>query len=167
MTHNNGITPKFTPEITPTVEELQAQERHLVFREFTEDDAWRLGSLLVELARERQAPVAVDIHRAGQQLFHAALPGATPDNDAWIARKRRVVERYHSSSYLVGTRSRAKGTTFEDSSRLDPDTYAAHGGSFPIRVEGVGVIGAVTVSGLPQLEDHRFVVEALEEFLGR
>ncbi|MFJ4617869.1 heme-degrading domain-containing protein [Streptomyces sp. NPDC088812] len=165
MTHEN--TPRFTPEITPTLEELQAQERRLVLKQFTHDDAWALGTLLVELARERQAPVAIDIHRAGQQLFHAALPGSAPDNDAWIARKRRVVERYGVSSYLVGSRFRAKGTTFEESSRLDPDTYAAHGGSFPINVEGVGVIGAVTVSGLPQLEDHRFVVEALEDFLSK
>lgn len=166
MTHNQGITPKFHPEITPSVEELEAQERRLVFRQFTHDDAWALGSLLVDLARERQAPVAIDIHRAGQQLFHAALPGSAPDNDAWIARKRRVVERFGSASYLVGARCRAKGTTFEESARLDPDVYAAHGGSFPITVEGVGVIGAVTVSGLPQLQDHRFVVEALEQFLG-
>ncbi|HEY8983432.1 MAG TPA: heme-degrading domain-containing protein [Streptomyces sp.] len=156
-----------TPEITPSLEELEAQERRLVFRQFTHEDAWALGSLLVELARERQAPVAIDIHRAGQQLFHAALPGSAPDNDAWIARKRRVVERYRSASYLVGMRFRAKGSSFEESSRLDPDEYAAHGGSFPITVEGVGVIGAVTVSGLPQLEDHRFVVEALEEFLNK
>lgn len=153
------------PEITPSIAELETQERRLVFRQFTNDDAWALGSLLFELARERQAPVAIDIHRAGQQLFHAALPGSAPDNDAWIARKRRVVERYGCASYLVGARFRARGTTFEESSRLDPDLYAAHGGSFPVTVEGVGVIGAVTVSGLPQLEDHRFVVEALESFL--
>lgn len=164
--HKPAITRRIAPEITPTVEELEAQERHLVFRRFTHDDAWALGSLLVELARERQAPVAIDIRRAGQQLFHAALPGSAPDNDAWIDRKRRVVERYGASSYLVGTRFRDKGTTFEDSARLDPDEYAAHGGSFPITVDGVGVIGTVTVSGLPQLQDHRFVVEALEQFLG-
>ncbi|MFC9852449.1 heme-degrading domain-containing protein [Streptomyces prasinus] len=157
--------PASAPASTPTVEELEAQERRLVFPRFTHEDAWALGSLLVEMARERQAPVAVDIHRSGQQLFHAALPGSAPDNDAWIARKRRVVERYGSASYLVGARHRAKGTTFEESSRLDPDTYAAHGGSFPITVEGAGVIGAVTVSGLPQLEDHRMVVEALTRFL--
>ncbi|MFI9603663.1 heme-degrading domain-containing protein [Streptomyces sp. NPDC052043] len=155
------------PEATPSIEDLEAQERRLVLPRFTHDDAWALGSLLVELARERQAPVAVDIHRAGQQLFHAALPGSTPDNDAWIARKRRVVERYGCASYLVGARFRAKGTTFEVSSRLDPDRYAAHGGSFPLHVEGAGVIGAVTVSGLPQLEDHRMVVEALERFLAQ
>ncbi|MGA5286640.1 heme-degrading domain-containing protein [Streptomyces pseudogriseolus] len=160
-------TPKQSPEPAPTVEELEAQERRLVFPRFTYDDAWELGSLLVELARERQAPVAIDIHRAGQQLFHAALPGSSPDNDAWIARKRRVVERYGAASYLVGARFRAKGTTFEESSRLDPDVYAAHGGSFPVTVEGVGVVGAVTVSGLPQLQDHQLVVEALEHFLSR
>ncbi|MER5520390.1 heme-degrading domain-containing protein [Streptomyces sp. NPDC002763] len=163
--HHPQITPRSTPELTPSVEELEKQERLLVFRQFTNDDAWALGSLLVEMARERQAPVAIDIHRGGQQLFHAALPGSTPDNDAWITRKRRVVERYGSASYLVGARFRAKGTTFEESSRLDPDAYAAHGGSFPVTVENVGVIGSVTVSGLPQLQDHRFVVEALERFL--
>ncbi|CQR63867.1 heme-degrading domain-containing protein [Streptomyces leeuwenhoekii] len=161
------MTPETAPEPAPGVEELEAQQRRLVFRRFTYDDAWELGSLLVRLARERQAPIAIDIHRAGQQLFHAALPGSTPDNDAWIARKRRVVERYGSASYLVGARFRAKGTTFEESSRLDPDVYAAHGGSFPITVEGVGVVGAVTVSGLPQVQDHRLVVEALERFLER
>ncbi|WP_234046340.1 heme-degrading domain-containing protein [Streptomyces adelaidensis] len=151
----------------PTIEELEAQERRLVFPRFTYEDAWALGSLLVELARERHAPVAIDIRRGPQQLFHAALPGSTPDNDAWIDRKRRVVERYAGSSYLVGARFRAKGTTFEDSSRLDPDLYAAHGGSFPLTVEGAGVIGTVTVSGLPQLEDHAMVVEALERFRGK
>ncbi|MFF8640262.1 heme-degrading domain-containing protein [Streptomyces sp. NPDC015345] len=149
----------------PSIDELQAQERRLVLTRFTYDDAWRLGSLLVELARERRAPVAIDITRGGQQLFHAALPGSTPDNDAWIHRKRRVVERYGCSSYLVGARFRAKGTTFEDSSRLDLDTYAAHGGAFPIAVEGAGVIGTVVVSGLPQVEDHALVVEALERFI--
>ncbi|MEV0935053.1 heme-degrading domain-containing protein [Streptomyces phaeochromogenes] len=148
----------------PTVAELEEQERRLTLPHFTYDDAWALGTLLVELARERSAPVAIDIRRAGQQLFHAALPGSTPDNDAWIDRKRRVVERYAASSLLVGTRFRAKNTTFEDSSRLDPDVYAAHGGAFPITVEGAGVIGTVVVSGLPQLEDHAMVVEALEHF---
>jgi uncharacterized protein (UPF0303 family) len=161
------MTTETAPEPAPGVEELEAQQRRLVFRRFAHDDAWELGSLLVRLARERQAPIAIDIHRAGQQLFHAALPGSTPDNDAWIARKRRVVERYGSASYLVGARFRAKGTTFEESSRLDPDVYAAHGGSFPITVEGVGVVGAVTVSGLPQVQDHLLVVEALERFLQR
>ncbi|MHA5053389.1 heme-degrading domain-containing protein [Streptomyces sp. SD15] len=147
------------------IAELEEQERRLVLAHFTHDDAWTLGTLLVELARAQDAPVAIDIRRGGQQLFHAALPGSTPDNDAWIDRKRRVVERYGCSSLLVGSRFRAKGTTFEESARLDPDVYAAHGGAFPLAVEGAGVIGTVVVSGLPQVEDHAMVVAALDQFL--
>lgn len=160
MTADNG-------RVLPTVAELEAQEDRLVLPHFTYDDAWALGSLLVELSREREAPVAIDIRRGGQQLFHCALPGSSADNDAWIDRKRRVVERYGASSFLVGTRFRAKGGTFEESSRLDPDRYAAHGGSFPITLEGAGVVGSVTVSGLPQEEDHALVVEALERMMSR
>ncbi|MGW0545938.1 heme-degrading domain-containing protein [Streptomyces altiplanensis] len=159
-------SPTAAERATELIAELTAQERRLVLPRFTHEDAWALGGLLVELARERDAPVAIDIRRGAQQLFHCALPGSSADNDAWIDRKRRVVERYAESSYLVGTRFRAKGTTFEDSSRLDPDVYAAHGGAFPVAVEGAGVIGTVTVSGLPQAEDHAMVVEALTRFKG-
>ncbi|MEV0091785.1 heme-degrading domain-containing protein [Streptomyces sp. NPDC050738] len=149
----------------PTVAELEAQERDLTLPRFTYEDAWALGTLLTDLARERNAPVAIDIHRGPQQLFHAALPGSSADNDAWIGRKRAVVARYGESSLLVGTRFRDKGKNFDTDSRLDPNSFAAHGGSFPVAVEGAGVIGTVTVSGLPQLEDHAMVVEALKRFL--
>lgn len=149
----------------PSIETLQEQEVRLVLGSFTNDDAWELGNIVRDLARERGAPVAIDITRGGQQLFHAALAGSAPDNDGWIDRKRRVVERYHASSYLVGSRFRAKGTTFEESARLDTITHAAHGGAFPISVRGVGFVGVIVVSGLPQVHDHELVVEALERFI--
>lgn len=148
-----------------SVDELAAQEERLVLDTFGNDEAWELGSLLVALARERGAAVTVGIRRGTQRLFHCALPGTSADNDAWIARKSAVVERYGESSYLVGARFRAKGRTFEDSSRLDPDRYAAHGGAFPVRLRGTGVVGVVAVSGLPQADDHALVVEGLERFL--
>jgi uncharacterized protein (UPF0303 family) len=44
--------------------------------------------------------------------------------------------------------------------------YAGHGGCFPIRVTGTGVVAAVTVSGLPQRADHELAVEALCAELG-
>lgn len=43
---------------------------------------------------------------------------------------------------------------------------AAHGGGFPLTLEGLGCIGAITVSGLPQVEDHDLIVDALEGLLG-
>ncbi|MDR7275365.1 heme-degrading domain-containing protein [Catenuloplanes atrovinosus] len=144
---------------------IEEQEERLRFDRFDDDDAWRLGVLLVETARERGLPVTVDIRRGGQQLFHAALAGTAPDNDRWIDRKVRVVERFHASSYLVGRRLAAKDRALDASQGVDPAEYAAHGGAFPIRVRGVGVVGVVTVSGLPQADDHALVVEVLESYL--
>ncbi|GLW30403.1 heme-degrading domain-containing protein [Actinoplanes regularis] len=147
------------------IAEIEEQERRLVFTHFDEADAWALGCLLVNLATERRLPVAVDLRRGQQQLFHAGLPGSTADNDSWIERKVRVVYRFAASSYLVGRRLAAKGQDLDESMGTDPALFAAHGGAFPIRVPGVGVVGVVTVSGLPQAEDHALVVEALETFL--
>ncbi|VTR77012.1 heme-degrading domain-containing protein [Cellulomonas hominis] len=152
-------------DVQALIAEVERQERELRFATFTNDDAWELGSLLVRLATERALPVTVDVRRGTQQLFHAARPGTAADNDSWVDRKVRVVERFGTSSYLQGLRARAKGTTFAAVHELPLQEYAAHGGSFPVHVEGVGVVGAVTVSGLPQAEDHALVTEAVRTFL--
>jgi uncharacterized protein (UPF0303 family) len=148
-------------DVAPSLAELAAEEAELQFTSFTNDDAWALGAALVDAARQQQAPVAIDISRNGHQLFHAALPGTTPDNDSWIQRKTRVVNRFGHSSLYVRQASIERGTTFEAEFGLDPEQYAAHGGGFPILVRSVGPIGVVVVSGLPQLEDHRVVVAAI------
>jgi uncharacterized protein (UPF0303 family) len=147
------------------IAELEEQEDRLVFTTFDNDDAWRLGCSLVELARERALPVTIDIRANGHQLFHAALPGTAPANDLWIERKVRVVEHLRCSSYLAGRRLAAAGEELDHTHGVDPARYATHGGAFPVRVRGVGVVGVVTVSGLPQADDHRLVVEAIEVYL--
>jgi uncharacterized protein (UPF0303 family) len=144
---------------------LAAEEEELQFTSFTNDDAWALGSALVAVARRERAPVAIGITRNRHRLFHAALPGATPDNDSWIERKTRVVNRFGHSSLYVRQASIERGTTFEEEFGLDPHRYAAHGGAFPVLVRSVGPVGAVVVSGLPQVEDHRMVVAALRAHL--
>jgi uncharacterized protein (UPF0303 family) len=149
------------------IAELVAQEERLRFTRFDNDDAWELGSLLVRLGKERGLPITIDIRRHGHQLFHAALPGTAPDNDRWIERKIRVVERLNASSFLIGRRMAAKGQAMDAAYGVDPADFATHGGAFPIRVVDVGVVGVVTVSGLPQADDHALVVEALGLFLQR
>ena len=144
------------------ITELEAQEARLRFTTFTNEDALRLGLLIVRLATERSLGITVDITRGEQQLVHIALDGSTADNDEWIARKTRVVRRFAASSLLVGLR---QGDAFNATFDLPLALYAAHGGSFPVVVEGVGLVGTVTVSGLPQRDDHALVVEALEKFL--
>ena len=144
---------------------LEEQERRLVFTRFDNADAWRLGSAMVQAAVERALPVTVDIRRHGQQLFHVALPGTTAENDSWIERKVNVVNRFDAASYLVGRRLAARGIALDEALGVEPRLFAAHGGAFPIRVRDVGVVGTVTVSGLPQADDHAFVTEMIGAFL--
>jgi uncharacterized protein (UPF0303 family) len=65
----------------------------------------------------------------------------------------------------VGLRGRLHGGRIEDQGWFDESLYAPHGGSFPVYVAGVGAVATVTVSGLPQQQDHNLVVEALREIL--
>jgi uncharacterized protein (UPF0303 family) len=144
---------------------VEAQEEQLVFSRFSNADAWGLGSAMAEAAIERALPVTIDIRRHGQQLFHVALPGTTAENDSWVERKVNVVDRFSAASYLVGRRLAARGMALDEALGVEPRLFAARGGAFPIRVRDVGVVGTVTVSGLPQADDHAFVIEMIGAFL--
>ncbi|PKQ21847.1 MAG: hypothetical protein CVT65_16425 [Actinobacteria bacterium HGW-Actinobacteria-5] len=146
-------------------EQLENEERELRFDDFTLDDAWLLGSRMRQAAAEEELPIAIGIVLGQQRVFHAALPGSSSDNDDWLARKTRVALRYGQASLAVGESFRNGGKDFDTDSRLDTSLFAAHGGVVPIRLRGGTVIGAVGVSGLPQLDDHAFVVQQLREYL--
>lgn len=148
------------------LEQLLQEEQELQFAKFNEEDAWKLGSQLVDLARSRNLPVTIDITRGTHQLFHAALRGTSPDNDEWVKRKVRLVYRFGHSSFYVGQVLKSKGKTLEQSYLVSESDYAPHGGCFPIIVKNTGIVGTVTVSGLPQEEDHKLVVEAVRKYLG-
>jgi uncharacterized protein (UPF0303 family) len=113
------------------------------------------------LALQRKLEVAIHVRRFGQPLFYCALGGSTPANPDWVRRKSNVVAHFFRSSYAVGLELQQKKTDLLEKHGLPFSEYAAHGGSFPIRVEHAGVIGSVTVSGLPQRDDHDLVVEVL------
>lgn len=142
------------------------QEQVLQFDRFDLDSAWALGSRLRQMAEVARYSVVIDIVINGVPAFYSALPGSVPDNAHWVRRKRNVTTRLCRSSYAVGLGLAFENRTLADKWGLDTSDYAAHGGSFPIVVRGVGCIGTVTVSGLPQREDHKMVVEALAQFLG-
>ena len=144
---------------------IAAQEKTLVFERFTLETAWTLGTALRDAALTRQAPVAIDISLRERPLFHAALPGAGPANADWVRRKRNVVLKLGTSTLAIGLKLAASGETLEARYGLAPADHAAHGGGFPLTLEGLGCIGAITVSGLAQAEDHDLIVEALEKIL--
>lgn len=143
------------------IAQIARQEEALRFDSFSEADAWALGSLMREQALQRNLPFVIDIRIGTRPLFFTALPGSAPDNVDWVRRKVNTVYRFHKSSYRVGRECALQGKPFDASRGVDPMDHAPAGGGFPIHLKGTGVVGVVTVSGIPQREDHDFVVDML------
>jgi uncharacterized protein (UPF0303 family) len=152
-------------ELEAEIKSIIKSEKQLIFSSFSNDDALKLGLALYDEAVKRKVSVSIDIRKGNHILFHHAMEGCNENNDRWIDRKSRSVQFMHKSSYLIGRENTLRGVTLATSQYLDPAEYAEHGGSFPITLSGVGVIGAVTVSGLAQKDDHSLVVHVLENFI--
>ena len=147
------------------LDQLLQEERDLQFVNFNEATAWQLGCQLVERAQKQRLPVVIDIMRGSHQLFHAALSGSAPDNDEWVKRKSRVVYRFGHSSFYMGELLKSRSQTMEKNYLVPESEFAPHGGSFPVIVKGTGVVGTITVSGLPSQDDHNLVVEGIRSYL--
>jgi len=148
------------------LKQLLQEEKQLQFTHFNENIAWEIGCWLVEYATQKELPITIDIQRGEQQLFHASRPGTSADNDEWVKRKVRLVNRFGHSSFYIGQSLESEGLRIEDKFLLPESEFAPHGGCFPIIIKDTGVIGTITVSGLPQEEDHKVVVTALRHYLG-
>lgn len=146
---------------------LLQEEQELQFTHFNESTAWQLGCQMVERAMRDSLPITVDITRGQHQLFHFSMPGTSADNDEWVKRKVQLVNRFGHSSFYMGQALKHKGKTIEQSYLIPESEFAAHGGCFPILIKGTGMVGTITVSGLPQEEDHKLVVESIREFIAK
>jgi len=145
--------------------DLLADELLTTLNQLSNDDAIDLGLLTLKIARERQLPIAFEVHRSGRILFRAALVGSTPDNERWLAGKARVVANFHHSTLYERVRYEENGSDFYTATGLSAELFAAHGGGVPLAIRGTGVIGALIVSGLPQVEDHAFATEMVSRYL--
>ncbi len=144
---------------------LKQQEEILRFHKFDEADAFALGEILRNSALAKSLPMVIDIRIGNRPLFYMALPGSTPENFDWVRRKVNTVMRFHKSSYRVGREYELKGNKFDESRGITVLDHADAGGSFPIHLVSTGVVGAITVSGIPQRDDHNFVTQGIAQFL--
>lgn len=145
---------------------LALQEQLLQFDAFDRNTAWTLGSRIKALSEAAGVAMVIEIRLGKDTVFFYGMPGTGPTHADWARRKRNSVELLHTSSYALNLRLEKEGTTLEAKQGLPLRDYASHGGSVPIRVKGVGVIGVVTVSGIPQREDHGLAIQALAELCG-
>jgi len=150
--------------VTDDIALIKHQEQALILPQFDEDVAFALGSVVRARAIADGLSLVVDIRTWDRQLFFSATAGTSADNAEWVRRKINTVRRFHRASYrMVLERGEEP---FSAQSGADPADYVIAGGGFPIRVKGAGIIGALTISGLPGRADHGVAVSALATHLG-
>lgn len=144
---------------------ISKQEDVLQFENFNSETAWNLGCALKAMCKANKVAVTIEIRLGRETVFFYSMSGIPPNNADWARRKRNTTEQFQQSSYAVGLALARDSETLQTLPGLPARDYASHGGSFPIRVKGTGFVGAATISGLPQREDHNYIVMAIAELL--
>jgi uncharacterized protein (UPF0303 family) len=130
-------------------------------------DALEIGQIASSFGTEQGLPIAVEVRIGDWIIYHASLPGSSPENDWWIGRKARVVKLKQHSTLFERVFAEERGVDWHKENNLLDETHAIHGGGLPLITEGDGFVGALLISGLPHVEDHLFGVKVLTEFLAR
>ena len=146
---------------------LLAEEQMLLLPSLTNADAIEIGQIATSLGADRSLPLAVEVRIGDWIVYHASLPGSTPENDWWIGRKARVVKLKKHSTMFERVLAEECGIDWHKENNLLDETHAIHGGGLPLITKDGGFVGVLLISGLPQVEDHLLGVEVLTEFLAR
>ena len=141
------------------------QEESLQLDHMDTTEAWKLGLILRDMGMAFGANMAVHISLLGTQVFHCGLGQPKPNNDRWIARKERGTLDCWKSSLRLKLEALTGGNQLQDHGFTATDVVFM-GGCFPLRLKSLGVVGAVTVSGLSDAQDHQLAVDALAKYLG-
>ncbi len=144
--------------------QLLHQEQDLRLSSLMNKEAIEIGQLASELGRERSLPIAIEVRIGDWIVYHASLPGSSPENDRWIERKAAVVMLKQHSTLFEQVSAKERGVDWHKENDLKDETHAIHGGAIPL-ITNEGFKGILIISGLPQVEDHLFAVEVLTEFL--
>jgi len=150
-----------------TSHQLLIEEEHLQLPSLTLVELLEIGNIATQFGLSRSLPIAVELRLGDWVIYHASLPGSTPENQGWIDRKARVVMLKHHSTMFERVSAEERGVDWHKENNLLDETHAIHGGGLPLITKSEGFVGVLLISGLPQVEDHLLGVEVLTEFLAR
>jgi uncharacterized protein (UPF0303 family) len=147
--------------------QLINEEQILTLSSLDVTGALEIGEIAKSLGVVRNLPIATEVRLGDWIIYHASLPGSTPENDWWMSRKARVVMLKHHSTMYERVSAEERGVDWYKENNLLDETHAIHGGGLPLITKDEGFKGILLISGLPQVEDHLLGVEVLTEFLAR
>ena len=150
-----------------TSQGLALEAQTLVLPSLTQAEAIEIGEIAIALGRDRNLAIAVEVRMKEWTVFHISLPGSDTENDGWIARKARATLLTGNSTMYERVLAEEQGINWYESHGVTEATHAVHGGCLPLKVSGVGMLGMLLISGLPQVQDHLLGVEVIAEYLAR
>ena len=150
-----------------TSEGLALEASTLILPSLSQAEAIEIGEFAKGIGLERSHPIAIEVRLKEWIVFHVSLPGSTPANDAWIARKARVTMATGHSTMYERVLAEEQGINWYEAKGLSEDLHAIHGGALALNVTSLGFVGILLISGLPQVQDHLLGVEIIAEFLAR
>lgn len=136
-------------------------QKQLVLESFSNNKAMEIGLQILALAKRKNLVIGVEVCRLNHTVFLYLDDGLSADKCNWLRRKANVVKHFEESSLAVKEKLQDKGMSLQGTFGLDESNFIAFGGSIPIMVKNAGIVGAVTVTGLSDVDDHNLIVEAL------
>ena len=150
-----------------TSSQLLVEEQILTLPSLSTAEVLEIGEIAKSLGVAKNLPIAIEVRLGDWIVYHASLPGSTPENDWWMSRKARTVMLKHHSTMYERVSAEERGVDWHKENNLLDETHAIHGGGLPLITKNEGFVGMLLISGLPQVEDHLLGVEILTEFLAR
>lgn len=149
------------------VKELtEKQEELLRFENFNSRVAYELGKFLTDRVYESGIELAIAIRTLNGTILYQHLTEKTNHiNQNWMMRKFNTVSYFERSSLGVWALEGLSGEKVAVHG-LSESEFVFCGGGFPIKLKTGEFVAVLTVSNLPHMEDHGFIVEALAEYLG-
>lgn len=143
--------------------ELLEHEASSAFEQLDLDRAIQIGNSAISIATARKYPVTVVIELDGEEVFRQTVAGDAKEHAGWIARKLNVVKLTRHSTMYERVKSEEDEIDWHAKHGVVDETHAIHGGGFPLITTDGTFRGVFLVSGLPQVEDHLFALEVLQQ----
>jgi uncharacterized protein (UPF0303 family) len=137
--------------------------RRIEIEKFSNEIGLEMGLAIVNLAKERNQNIAVQIERLNQTIFLYVGNGLPVDKHNWLRRKANIAKHFEESSLSIKQDLLQGEMTLEDTFALDKKEYLAKGGAIPIFVKNAGMVAVVSVSGLRDEEDHQLIMDAFND----
>lgn len=132
---------------------------------FTAEEAFDFGRAIVEESLAAGLAIGVDIYLNGRTVFRFLPSALGADKEDWLCRKRNTVLYFGMSTQAMYEKCKGNEALLQTKYARELREFTLTPGSLPLVVEGTGLVGALTVTGLLPEEDHALAEKYLRSWI--